>query len=150
MRSSTTFLIFGGIVAALILLAAFAKTSSANNPAIRTADAFIKAVAQHDAAAVQKLVDPAGCKVTKAGNRLGGLSFAEVTPGAGAFLKKPAVVWSSIELSRMVRESSVDPVFDNEHGLASVPMKGGFKFYLHRDGQGIWLIYYIAKPEEKK
>ncbi|HOF88489.1 MAG TPA: hypothetical protein PLZ36_10360 [Armatimonadota bacterium] len=142
MRSSTTFFIFLGMVVLVLLIGTVSMRSTANDPVVRAAEAFLAAIANNDLAAVERATDARNVKIISAGARVVSIKFGAIAPG-GAFMKRDEVSWSYADLAQMARDTTIPPV--EAKGMATVAC-GAFKLYL-RQADGAWKVFYIEKPK---
>jgi hypothetical protein len=155
MRSWTTFLVFGGIIAVLVLLFAVSRITNQRNPATQTAMNLLDAIAGDKLSVINDVLDMKTATVTTAGPKLASVHFKECTVGAtGAFGHLSDIIWSAIEIRELVIDETRTPTITDDPttgaGLAQVECKNGSKFLLRRsDADAPWRIFYIAKPDEK-
>jgi len=153
MRSTTTFLVFGAIIVAVVLIAAFTKFSNSSNPATQAASAFLTAAANSDLPTMRAVTDPKLMSITSAGTRFVGVKCNETTiPQSGAFGHLASLVWSNSEIAPLTIDPIKDPVItgDASSELAVVYLTNGGLIYLHRRNGGDWRVFHLAKPSEKK
>lgn len=149
MRSSTIFLVFGGIILALLIFTRLSSLSVAHGPVMGTVNKFMTAVAENDLSTLQKLTDPNTVRLSRAGSKLVSMHCAGITPYDGAFLKRPAVTWGYVELVGLSIKPNTEPEVVENVGLASVALANGGRIYLHQvDNQ--WKLFYLARPEDEK
>ena len=144
MRSWTTFIVFGGILLALILVYGISQLSTASDPVMRTAQQFLDAVKKNDAATAEALIDPSMGRISKAGNKILSVKFNETSKIVNAaFNKKESISWDYLELSSLALDLNLKPVI-LDNNLAGAPLQFGQKIYLRRIGND-WKIFYIAR-----
>jgi hypothetical protein len=152
MRSSTTFLIFAGLVVLLVIYGMISESQRSQNPPVKATIAFVAAVKANDAARVETLSDAKTTTMIAAGNKIISLQFGKIAPFPGAFVKKDAVTWSYGELSRLTLDPAVAPVMleNKETGekAATLALQNNYKIYLHTVGRE-WKVFYVDKSEEK-
>ncbi len=152
MRSSTTFLVFGGLVAVLVIYSLITQKQQTQSPPVQAATAFLAALKTNDAAAVTALTDAKTTRVVAAGNHIISLRFSKIAPFPGAFIEKPQAVWSYAELTRLTLDSVSTPVLitneKTKEAVATLALNSGYKAYLHTVN-GTWTIFYLDRAEEK-
>jgi len=149
MRSSSTFLIFGGILLAVLLFAAISSYATKTNPAVRVAADFFSALHKNDTAKLQSLTDTDAVKLTLAGNKVVSAIFKGGALYPGAFSRREKTMWSYSEMTHMALNLKVDPVVGEDIGMAAVPLTNGAKIYLHRI-EGKWKVFYISRSEDEQ
>ena len=144
MRSWTTFIIFGAILLALIIIYGISQITVNSDPVMHTSQLFLDAVKKNDASAAEALIDPSMGRISKAGNKILSVSFKETSSIVNAaFNKKEPISWDYLELSSLALDLNIKPVvLDNN--LAGAPLQFGQKIYLRRIGND-WKIFYIAR-----
>lgn len=147
MRSSTTFIVFGGLVLVLLLFTVISQFSTAQQPSVRVSNKFLHALATQDSATILKLLDTTTAKPSLAGTKLTGISFTEVVPYDSAFARRPATKWTYLQLAALQAEADTSPVIAGT--LATIEMKGGAKLHLHQV-DGAWKVFYISHAEDEK
>ena len=154
MRSWTTFLVFGGIIVAIVLLFAFSRISNSTNPVTQASMNFLDAVANSQLTTVNALLDPKSSTTTTVGSQLASVKFNECTVGdTGAFGHLASVIWSTMEIKALTIDETRAPVVTEDTtgaGLATIQCKNGAKILLRRGSPDApWHIFYLAKPDEK-
>lgn len=151
MRSTSIFVVFGGLLVALLVWTIMNNLTTSGDPAMKTAQAFMLAVSKQDAATLTSLVDKDTTEVTKAGNNITSLQFKELNATEGAFLKCPAYTWTYADLSTLTM-STEDPLYHAaDSSLATVSYSHDVKMYLHKDkADGKWKVFYITAPVQPK
>ncbi len=156
MRSWTTFLVFAGIIVALVLLFAVNRISNTRHPVTIASMDFLDAVTSSQLSKVTALLDPKSASTTTAGPELASVRFKECTVGdTGAFGHLPAIIWSTMEIKSLVIDETRTPTVTDDGtssgaGLATVLCKNGSKILLRRtSGDAPWRIFYLAKPDDK-
>ncbi len=152
MRSSTTFLIFGGILLLAAILSMISSNSTRSNPAVRTARDFFTALQSNDTPKLLSLTDTDAAQVTTAGGKVVSIIFkGGPLDQHGAFSRRDKNMLSYAELSALSLKLNVDPVVVEDIGMAAVPLSNGAKIYLHRaDKNSAWKVFYISKPEDEQ
>ena len=146
MRSSTTFFIFLGLVAAVVLFLWFSNMNQTSDPAMKAAETFVNGIKKQDAAAVQSVLDPAKTKLIPAGSRIVSLKFDAVS-GSGAFTKRDARSMPFSDFANIDIDRSKG-IAKDDNGLATVSC-GQYSLYLHLVGND-WKVFYLDKLEEKQ
>ena len=149
MRSTTIFVVFGGLLLAMVLFAALNHYFTNAHPVVRTVKQFMQSVATGDAVTVERIVDTSKyATVTKADSQLGSIRFTGNTPTEGAFAQRPEAVWTGGNLQKLAIDPKTPPVIVESQGAATIKLTNGGKIYFHKVGEA-WKIYYISKPEDE-
>ena len=146
MRSSTTFFIFLGLVAAVALFLWISSLTSSSDPVMKAAETFVNGITHNDAAAVQSVLDPAKVKLIPAGNRIVSLKFSAIA-GSGAFTKRDEVTMSYSDFAK-IEIDRAKAIAKADNGLATVPC-GQYSLYLRQVGND-WKVFYLDKLKEKQ
>lgn len=144
MRSWTTFIVFGVILVALLVVYALTQYSTATDPMIKTSQDFLTAVQDKQATQVQTYLDLSTTKVVTAGSTVISISFNEASPFKAAFQRQPAVTWDYLELAELKVNTSIPPHIENN--MATVRLSNDCMIFYHRVKNN-WKIFYITKPK---
>jgi hypothetical protein len=150
MRSSTIFIVFGALLALVLLFSALSSLTVTKDPVMKSTKQFITAVSNRDARAAETLIDGSTGKVIQSAGKITGVRFSEVAPFEGVYAKRPAILWSVTDLAKLQVSPALTPFVDEETNLATVPTtmadKSAGNIYFRKvDGQ--WKIFYISKEE---
>ena len=152
MRSSSIFLIFGGLLIAILLFTGLSRHSTDMHPVMKTVSTFLNAVNARDSTAIREALDLSLAKPTWVGSgdstKLVSLNFPDYTPpNSGPFVKLKAQQWTRNQLAALIVDNTVENPVMNSANLASVIMADGSRMYLHLVGMD-WKIFYITRKTE--
>ncbi len=141
---STTFVGFGAVLIILLLWIIYSNLATSNGPVMRTTNAFLSAIRQQDAVAVQRMVDPNTVTVTAVGNKITSIDFAQMH-GKGGLASYPANVWDYAEIKTLALNPDIAPDVADEQGLATISLTHGVYMYLQRIAKtDNWKVIYIS------
>lgn len=149
MRSTTTFLVFGGILLLLIIGTGVNKMFSHPDPVYATAQSFVKALHTSDAPTIQRLIDSAYGEAVMAGPNVSVIQFKAQAPFEGADSSLKPESWGYIELATLdIKDGALPVVAEN---MATLEMADGQVMYLRRNDKDMqWKITYISRPKKIK
>lgn len=149
MRSSTTFIIFFGLVLVVLIVGIISSVTTSRSPVVKAAETFVKGVKDNKPDDVASVIDPKYAHLISVGDTLKSINFDAIALGNGSFVKKPAVKWSNVDLLTVQLDTAVQPVTVQIGDTPTATLScGPFKIYLHQVGND-WKVFYIDKPEVK-
>lgn len=147
--------ILGILILIVLIYLVLSSLNRATQPATKTAVEFMTALANHDLATVQNLLDTSVATVSHVDNTITGLEFKEQHVGTGSFSKVDAAKYSYLELTSRHIPRDAEAKVSPDKTLATVPLQilvegkpeyGGSIHLRQIDGQ--WKVFYIAQPKE--
>jgi len=147
---STVFIGFGAVLILLLIWIIFTNVSAKNDPVMRAARKFFTAVATQDATACAGTIDLKAVKITKVGNKITTVGFADMH-GQGALSTFAGNVWNYNDLSKLTLDEMTSPDVADGPGLATVCLSDDYKMFLRRSKNGeTWKVIYITAPKIPK
>jgi len=147
MRSSTIIVTFAGILIVALVWIIWGNISAANDPVMRAANTFLAGAVKQDATIIEPLIDPKAVKITKVGNKITSMEFAEFHGGSSFIHGKPAFLYNT-DLSALAIDPSITkPFVTDDPPIATVGLTKDGKLYLRKINDA-WKVFYLSRPDD--